>query len=59
MGLFKGELTLHDILWGMPKKRLFELRDARIEQLKEEQKANEDAMRDAERQNIRDTILAK
>ena len=43
----------------MPKKRLFELRDARIEQLKEEQKANEDAMRDAERQNIRDTILAK
>ena len=59
MGLFKGELTLHDILWGMPKKRLFELRDARIEQLKEEQKANEDAMRDAERQNIRDTILEK
>ena len=59
MGLFKGELTLHDILWGMPKKRLFELRDARIEQLKEEQKANEDSMRDAERQNIRDTILAK
>ena len=59
MGLFKGELTLHDILWGMPKKRLFELRDARIEQLKEEQKANEDAMRDAERQNIRDTILRK
>ena len=59
MGLFKGELTLHDILWGMPKKRLFELRDARIEQLKEEQKANEDAMRDAERQNIRDTIVAK
>ena len=59
MGLFKGELTLHDILWGMPKKRLFELRDARIEQIKAEQKANDDALAEAERQQIRDTILRK
>ena len=59
MGLFKSELTLQDILWNIPKKRLFEIRDARIEQLKAEQKANDDALAEAERQQIRDTILRK
>jgi hypothetical protein len=57
LGLFKSELSINDILWGLPKKRLFELRDARIQQLKDEQEANEKAMKDAERKNIRDQIL--
>ena len=59
MGLFKSELTLQDMLWNNPKKRLLEIRDARIEQLKAEQKANDDALAEAERQQIRDTILRK
>lgn len=42
----------------MPKKRLFELRDARVEQLKEEQEANDIAMRNMERDSIRSQILA-
>jgi hypothetical protein len=57
LGIFKSELSINDILWGLPKKRLFELRDARIDQLKAEQEANDKAMKDAERKSIRDKIL--
>jgi hypothetical protein len=58
LGLFKGELSLNDILWGLPKKRLFELRDARVEQLKAEQEANDEAMKSMEQESIRNRILA-
>ena len=59
LGLFKGELSLDDILWNLPKKRLFELRDSRVEQLKEEQEANDNAMKRMESESIRNQILAQ
>lgn len=49
---------MNDILWGLPKKRLFELRDARVEQLKAEQEANDEAVKSMDQESIRNRILA-
>ena len=38
LALFKGELSLHEILDELPKKRLIELRDIRLKRLLDEQK---------------------
>jgi len=59
LALFKGELSLDDILYGMPKKRLFELRDIRYNRLVDEVKSQERMMAENERQNIRNSILKK
>lgn len=56
--VFKGELTLHDILWGLPKKRLMELRDVRRDRLIEEQKEMERMDMQNQSQAIRNQILA-
>ena len=57
--LFKGELTLNEILYELPKKRLLELRDARVERLLEEKRSLEQQQREQERQMIHDQIMQK
>lgn len=58
LSLFKGELTLEDIMWHLPKKRLFELREMRKQALREEQEEIERMQKDRQRSNIRNTILS-
>lgn len=58
LSLFKGELTLEDIMWHLPKKRLYELREMRKEALKEEQEELERMQADRNRTNIRNKILS-
>lgn len=55
--LFKGQLSLQDILWGLPYKRLYELKDSREARLLEEQKELDNMKVEQERKNIRKTIL--
>lgn len=55
--LFKGQLSLQDILWGLPYKRLYELKDRREARLLEEQKELDNMKVEQERKNIRKTIL--
>lgn len=57
--LFKGELTLNEIMWGLPKKRIIELRNMRRKYLKEEQEELDRMTREQNSNNIRDQILAK
>ena len=56
--LFKGELTREDIMWHLPKKRLYELREARRKALKEEQDELERMQNERDRSNIRNKILS-
>lgn len=58
LSLFKGELTLEDIMWHLPKKRLYELREMRKEALKEEQEELERMQAERNRSNIRNKILS-
>lgn len=58
LSLFKGELTLEDIMWNLPKKRLYELRDTRRKALKEEQDELERMQNEKDRSNIRNRILS-
>lgn len=58
LSLFKGELTLEDIMWHLPKKRLYELREARRKALKEEQDELERMQNERDRSNIRNKILS-
>lgn len=58
LSMFKGELTLEDIMWHLPKKRLYELRDARRKALKEEQDELERMQNERDRSNIRNKILS-
>lgn len=58
LSLFKGELTLEDIMWHLPKKRLYELREMRKEALKEEQEEIERMQSERNRSNIRNKILS-
>ena len=44
-------------MWGMPKKMLLELRDARVKRLSEEQKSIEEQQKEAQRQALRDQIM--
>lgn len=57
--LFKGELTLQELLWGLPRKRLLELRTVRRDQLIAEQKEMDRITRERESNNIRNQIMAK
>lgn len=57
--MFKGELTLTDILHTLPKKRLYELREVRKNILLEERKEFEKLQHDKERQNVREEILRR
>ena len=56
--LFKGELTLNDILHGLPKKRLIELRDAKLRALKEEHDEMDKIREEQSREQARRAILA-
>lgn len=56
--LFKGELSLEDIMWNLPKKRLYELREARRQALIEEKKELDRMQQEEERNNIRNRILS-
>lgn len=58
LSLFKGELTLTDIMWNLPKKRLYELREARRKALKEEQEELEKMQNEQQRTSIRNQILS-
>jgi hypothetical protein len=44
-------------MWGMPKKVLLDLRDARVKRLSEEQKTLEEQQREAQRQAFRDQVM--
>lgn len=57
--MFKGELTLTDILHTLPKKRLYELREVRKNILLEERKEFEKLQKEKQSQNIREDILRK
>lgn len=57
--MFKGELTLQDIMWGLPKKRLYELREVRRKNLLEEQKEMDRITAAQRSETIRNQILAK
>jgi hypothetical protein len=56
---FKGELSLDDILWNLPKKRLLELREARKERLLAEQKEMEQMEATENSNRVRQQILAR
>ena len=56
--LFKGELTLNDILHGLPKKRLIELRDSKLQALKAEHDEMERIREKESREQARRAILA-
>ena len=55
--LFKGELTLNEILYGLPKRRLMEIKKARLERLKQEERDLKKLEQQHERQTARNRIL--
>ena len=57
--MFKGELSYEEMTRGMVFKELVELRNTRVEQLLEEQKRQEDARREHEREAARNKIMMK
>ena len=56
--LFKGQLSLHDIMWGLPYKRLYELKDERQNRLLEEQEEIDKMAEEQKRAETRSRILA-
>ena len=58
LALFKGQLSLHEIMWELPMKRLLELREARKEDLIAEQKELEKMNNEKRSNDIRNSILA-
>ena len=58
LSLFKGQLSLHDIMYGLPMKRLLELRETRKEELIEQQKELEKMQSEKQSNDIRQSILA-
>lgn len=59
LALFKGELRMHEFLREIPYKAMLALRDARVKQLLDEKKANEEARERQEREAARHRILKK
>lgn len=57
LSLFKGELSLQDILYGLPYKLMLELRDARIQQLEDQKKEMERLAREEEGKKVRHSIM--
>lgn len=56
--LFKGEMTLDDILNGLPYRMLIELRDTRIDRMKREHEEMEKEAKRREKAKIRGQIMA-
>ena len=57
--LFKGQLSYHEFMREMTYKDMIALRDARIDQLLEEQERAEKELKEKESANIKNQILAK
>ena len=57
MAIFKGELTIDDILWKLPYKQMQELINSRQERLMEEEKMLDEAKANQEREDARNSIL--
>lgn len=57
LALFKGELRMHEFMREIPYKAMLALRDARIQQLVAERKANEEAQEKQKREMARNQIL--
>lgn len=55
--LFRGQLSLHEILWGLPYKRLYELKESRERKLIEENKDLERIAQEKQSNAIRNEIL--
>lgn len=52
-------MTLHEMLYMLPKHRLLELRDTRVNRLIQEQKSLEKAQKESQREATRQQILAQ
>ena len=59
LSMFKGELSLTDILHNLPKKRLYELREVRKNILLEERKEFEKLQKEKQTQTVREEILRR
>lgn len=59
LSLFKGELSYNDIMFGMSRKHMMALRDARVRALIREQEEMEKERKKAEQERARNQILAK
>ena len=57
MAIFKGELTVCDIMYNLPYKLVNKLKDARIKQLEAENKAHEQMMKQQQSSDIRKNIM--
>ena len=57
--LFKGQLSYNEFMREMTYKDMIALRDARIDQLLEEQEKAEKELKEKESANIKNQILAK
>jgi hypothetical protein len=57
--LFKGELSLTEILHELPFRRLLELRTARVNRLMDESKEIEKESKKSESESIRNRIISK
>ena len=55
--LFRGQLSLQEILWGLPYKRLYELKESRERKLIEENKDLERMAQEKQSTAIRNEIL--
>lgn len=55
--LFKGQLSIDDIMYNIPYKELIELKSAREERLIAEHKELEDMEKSREQEDIRNRIL--
>ena len=56
--LFKGELSYEEFTRKMTYKEMIALRDARVDQLIEEKKRNDEEFKQQERESIRNNILS-
>lgn len=56
--LFKGELSYEEFTRKMTYKEMIALRDARVDQLIEEKKRNDEEFKQHERESIRNNILS-
>ena len=57
--LFKGQATLKELMYDMPLKVSYRLREARVNRLIKEREAMDKGMKQQESANIRNAILAK
>ena len=55
--MFKGELSYNDIMYGMPRKRLLELRKARVQRLIQESESVKKQQEAMNREMIQQRIM--